>query len=96
MVDDWTSAGHPADSIVLELQLQPSIAQSQDYPGFVFMASSKKKDAFGIEGSKIKFSCKSGHIRIRRKKRVMEGIESIFQTLILSDYPHLKKKTYQP
>lgn len=81
MVDDWATAGHPADSIVFELQLQPSIAQSQDYPGSVLMASSKKKDTFRIEGSKIKFSFKSGHMRIRRKKRVKLGIQSVFQTL---------------
>lgn len=59
VVDERSGAGHAADAVVLQLQLQPSLAQSQHYPCAVSMASSKEKDTFRIKGSKVELSHKS-------------------------------------
>lgn len=59
MVDEGSGAGHAADPVVFQLQLQPSFAQSQHYPCAVLMASSKEKDTFRIKGSKVELSHKS-------------------------------------
>lgn len=59
VVDERPGAGDAAHPAVLELQLQPSFAQSQHYPCAVLMASSKEKDTFRIKGSKVELSHKS-------------------------------------
>lgn len=59
VADKGPGAGHAADPVVFQLQLQPSFAQGQHYPCAVLMASSKEKDTFRIKGSKVELSHKS-------------------------------------